>query len=286
MYKTIVIHVDGGPQQASRLLAGALLASQHDAHLVGSAATGVSWMDFALLTGSAGAPIPIDDFAAMREATEARLRDFAEQAKRLGVAAIETRLIEDVADFGLLLQSRYADLVILSRDSDAGKVEMPPGARAPARARGLPERVCLHGVRPVLLVPDGWQGQALPGTAVVGWDGGMCALRAIGAALPLLQAADGVKLALVNPDQLSELHGEDPGADMALYLARHGVKVDVVVERTHATAGNALIEIARDCGAGLMVSGAYGHNRFREWALGGVTRELFERAPVPLLLAH
>jgi nucleotide-binding universal stress UspA family protein len=44
--------------------------------------------------------------------------------------------------------------------------------------------------------------------------------------------------------------------------------------------------LARDCHAGLMVSGAYGHSRFRELVLGGVTRELLERAPVPVLLAH
>ena len=44
--------------------------------------------------------------------------------------------------------------------------------------------------------------------------------------------------------------------------------------------------MARGLGAGLMVAGAYGHNRFREWVLGGVTRELLERAPVPLLIAH
>jgi nucleotide-binding universal stress UspA family protein len=279
MYKTIVVHVDGSPKQASRLRAAALLADAHGAHLVGSAATGISWMDFALLTGSGGAPAPMDDFTALREAGAARLREFTEQVKELGVASFETRLVEDLADYALLLQSRYADLLVLSRDSGAAT---PPGARV----RGLSERVCLHGVRPVLLVPDDWQGRTLPGTALVGWDGGMCALRAITAALPLLQAADTVKLALVNPDQLSELHGEDPGADMAVYLARHGVTVDVVVERTRATAGDALVALAHDCGAGLMVSGAYGHGRLRELVLGGVTRELLERAPVPLLLAH
>jgi nucleotide-binding universal stress UspA family protein len=281
MYKTIVVHVDGSPQQASRLRAAALLANAHGAHLVGSAATGISWMDFALLTGSAGVPIPLDDFTAMREAAASCLREFTEQAAVLGVAPVEARLIEDVADYALLLQSRYADLIVLSQGNGT---DTPPAAYA--RTRGLPERVSLHGVRPVLLVPGAWDGQALPGTAVVGWDGGMCALRAIAAALPLLQAADTVKLALINPDQLLELHGDDPGADMAVYLARHGVNVDVVVERTRATVGDALMALARDCGAGLMVSGAYGHSRFRELVLGGVTRELLERAPVPLLLAH
>ncbi|RYE95858.1 MAG: universal stress protein, partial [Oxalobacteraceae bacterium] len=76
------------------------------------------------------------------------------------------------------------------------------------------------------------------------------------------------------------------GADLALWLARHGVGVDVVLERTTTTAGHALAALARDSGAGLMVCGAYGHSRYREWMLGGVTRELLARAPVPLLIAH
>jgi nucleotide-binding universal stress UspA family protein len=150
----------------------------------------------------------------------------------------------------------------------------------------LPEHVTLHGARPVLVVPDDYQGQTIPGTAVVGWDGSMQAIRAIDGALPLLQRADSVKLALINPDQLSELHGEEPGADMALYLARQGVQVDVIVERTRSTTGEALISMARTSGAGLLVTGAYGHSRYREWILGGVTRALLERSPAPLLLAH
>ena len=281
MYKTIVVHVDGAPAQESRMLAAALLAGDHGAHLVGSAATGISWMDFALLTSNVGAPIPADDFTAMRIAAAERMRGFEAQAARLGVVSFEGRVVEDVADYALLLQSRYADLVVLSQDGDRQAV---PGALA--REHRLPERVSLRGIRPVLVVPADYRGAALAGTVVAGWDGGLCALRALVAAMPLLQRADSVKLALVNPDQLSELHGEQPGADMALYLARHGVKVEVVSERTSATAGAALMAMARGLGAGLMVAGAYGHNRFREWVLGGVTRELLERAPVPLLIAH
>jgi nucleotide-binding universal stress UspA family protein len=279
MYKTIVVHVDGSPQQESRMRAAALLAGEHGAHLVGSAATGISWLDYALLTGSMAAPIPPADFDGLRDAASLRLREFADLAARLGVASAEARLIEDVADYGLLLQSRYADLVVLSQDIDTE-------AGLPARVRGLPAHVALRGARPVLVVPAKYQGQAIPGTVVAGWDGSVQALRALAAALPLLQRADSVKLALINPDELSELHGEQPGADMALYLARHGVKVDVVLERTSSTVGDALMSLAMDCGAGLIVTGAYGHSRYREWVLGGATRELLERAPVPLLIAH
>jgi nucleotide-binding universal stress UspA family protein len=188
-------------------------------------------------------------------------------------------MIEDDPRYALLLQSRYADLVVLSQDSGRE-------AGLPARVRGLPEHVALRGARPVLVVPPSYLGEPIPGTAVVGWDGGMQALRAITAALPLLARAASVKLAVINPAMLSELHGDQPGADMALYLARHGAQVEVVVERTRATCGETLCALARDCGAGLMVSGAFGHSRYREWMLGGTTRELLERAPVPLLIAH
>ena len=279
MVKTIVVHVDGSPHQESRLRAAALLANEHGAHLVGNAATGVSWLDFALLTGSMAAPAPAADFQGLRDAAAVRLRGFEERARALGVASFEARMTEDDARYSLLLHSRYADLVVLSQEND-------PDPALPARVRGLPEYVALRGARPVLVVPDSYAGTPLPGTALVGWDGGMQAIRAITAALPLLRRAASVRLALINPDQLSELHGEEPGADMALYLARHGVPVEVVRERTRATVGDALTALARDSGAGLMVAGAYGHSRYREWMLGGVTRELLERAKVPLLIAH
>ncbi len=279
MYKTIVVHIDGSRQQESRLRAAALLAGAHGAHLVGAAATGVSWLDLALLSGAASAPVPVADFDELRETATARLRQFEEQAARLGVGSVESRLIEDAAGSGLLLESRYADLMVLSQDPR-------PAPGLPLRARGMPEHLAIRGTRPVLVVPEDYRVQVLPGIVVAGWDGSLQALRAITAALPLLAAADSVKLVLVNPDARSALHGEQPGADLALYLARHGVRVEVVLERTGSTVGNALMALARDSGAALMVAGVYGHSRYRELALGGVTRELLERAPVPLLIAH
>jgi nucleotide-binding universal stress UspA family protein len=279
MYKTIVVHIDGSPQQDSRMAAAARIAREHGAHLIGSAATGISWTDYLLLTGSMAAPVPPADFDGLRETAALHLRAFTDQAARLGVPSVEARLVEDTADGALLLQARYADLVVLSRDVD-------PDPGIPPRVRRLPEHVALRGPRPVLVVPSGYADQAIASTIVAGWDGSTQALRALAAALPLLARADGVRLVLVNPERLSDVHGEQPGADMALYLARHGVKVDVVLERTHATAGDALMALAGSAGAGLIVAGAYGHSRYREWVLGGVTRELLERTPVPLLLAH
>lgn len=282
MYKTIVVHVDDSPGQETRLRAAAWLASEHEAHLVGSGSTGISWLDYALLTGSMGAPMmPESDFSGVREAVQVRLRQFESAVQRMGVASFETRVIEDDARYALLLESRYADLVVVSREIASAPI---PGLQS--QVRGLPEYVALHGARPVLVIPPGWPGLPLSGTAVVGWDGSTRAIRAIQGALPLLKQAESVKLALVNPDATANRHGAEPGADMALHLARHGVKVEVVIEHTQASAGEALMAIAHASGATVLVTGAFGHSRAREFVLGGVTRTLLAKSQTPLLIAH
>ena len=278
MYKTIVVHVDDSTAMASRLQAAAQLATLHGAHLVGAAATGTSWSSYALLVGSM-AVAPVDEFDAMCVEARKSLQHFAESARRLGVESLEERMTEDEHRRALLMQSRYADLVVTSLDTGAGKgMDM--------RVRGLPQYIAMHGARPVLAVPPAYSGKPIAERIVAGWDGSLQAIRALQAALPLLVRAQSVQLALINPDRESGLHGDEPGADMALYLARHGVPVEVVLEKTQAAPGQALADLAHDAGAGLIVAGAFGHSRYRELVLGGVTRYLLERSPLPVLLAH
>lgn len=276
------MHVDGSAAQTARLRAAAQLASRFDAHLVGSASTGISWFDYSLLVSSMGAPmLPEADFNGVRDAVRKRLEEFTVAATRLGAASVETHMLEEDTRYALLLESRYCDLLVVSRDSE------PIGSTAlNLQVRGLPQHLAMQGVRPVLVVPPDWQDRPLPGTAIVGWDGSTQAQRAIDGALPLLQQASNVKLTLVNPETLGPQHGDEPGADMARYLARHGVKVEVQVEHTHTSTGDALCAVARSYQAGLLVTGAYGHSRYRELVLGGVTRLLLERSHIPLLLAH
>jgi nucleotide-binding universal stress UspA family protein len=278
MYKTIVVHVDGGSQLAPRLRVAAGLARQHDAHLVGSAVTGISQRDFLTLGTSAMAALPDSDYDRLREAGSALLLNFTAQIERLDVSSWEQRLVEDDAQHALLQETRYAELLVLSRGT-------PTFARL-RLASDLPEYVALHCTRPVLVVPDDYQDEIVGSTIVVGWNASMEATRAVTAALPQLKLARSVLLALINPDELSERHGEQPGGDIALYLARHGVNVEIVRERSDAGTAPALLGLARDCGADLLVAGAYGRSRYREWIAGGVTRGLLEENTVPLLLAH
>lgn len=73
---------------------------------------------------------------------------------------------------------------------------------------------------------------------------------------------------------------------MALYLARHGVRVEVSAAETEADVGDALLSHAADHRFDLIVMGAFGHSRFREIMLGGATRTVLRSSAVPLWMAH
>ena len=76
------------------------------------------------------------------------------------------------------------------------------------------------------------------------------------------------------------------GADIALHLARHGVNVVVRREDGAADVGSALLSLAADVGADLLVMGGYGHTRLREVLLGGVTQTVLKSMTIPVLMSH
>jgi nucleotide-binding universal stress UspA family protein len=280
MFKTIVVHVDDTDAARTRVQAAALLANTFGAHLVGSAATGVTYASYAMLFGSMAVPATQSEYDALRLAARAPLAHFSQTAQGLGVSSLEERLLDEETRVALHLQSRYADLLVVSRDTPASH------GSALADVGGLPAYLALHTARPVLVVPPNYAGAPLLEHIAVGWDGSEHALRAISAAIPLMQRAAAVKLILVNPNPVLDLHGQEPGADMALYLARHGIPVEVLVQQIDRHPGEVILQLAQDQGCGMIVAGAYAHSRLRELILGGVTRTLLSRSPLPLLLAH
>jgi nucleotide-binding universal stress UspA family protein len=125
-------------------------------------------------------------------------------------------------------------------------------------------------------------------TVAIAWNGSPEALRATHSALPLLQRARRIVI----------LHGEQrpsvrmmawqPPFDLAGYLLRHGIAAEsrVLQGGDEDDVGAALLGATRDAGAGLLVMGAYGHTRFHEWVLGGVTRHVLAHAGLPVFLRH
>lgn len=140
---------------------------------------------------------------------------------------------------------------------------------------------------PILIVPKGQTASLRPKTVLIAWDSRNEASHAVRAAMEQLTAAENVCVAIVDPFASAHSNGEEPGADVAAFLARHGIRVSVDVL---PSAGRAVVDVLRqhaiDIGAELIVMGAYGHSRVREWIFGGVTRSMLEQAPVSLLMTR
>jgi nucleotide-binding universal stress UspA family protein len=89
-----------------------------------------------------------------------------------------------------------------------------------------------------------------------------------------------------NPRARYNAHGDLPGADIALYLSRHGVKAECRADKVSGPVGEALLSLAADTNADLLVMGGYGHARYREMLLGGVTETILHSMTLPVLLSH
>jgi nucleotide-binding universal stress UspA family protein len=147
------------------------------------------------------------------------------------------------------------------------------------------ETTLFESGRPVILVPYIQKGPFKLDNVMVCWDGSRPAARAIGDAMPLLVKAGGVEIVIVTNERGKQ--DEIEGADMGQHLARHDVKVDVHrIPGGDIDVADALLSHAADSGTDFIVMGGYGHSRFREFVLGGVTHSIFRSMTVPVLMSH
>jgi nucleotide-binding universal stress UspA family protein len=104
--------------------------------------------------------------------------------------------------------------------------------------------------------------------------------------MPLIKRAAKIFIAVCNPDDERIDTGGEPGADLATFLARHHQNVELVRRDPSEAVDAALIDLAAELGANLMLAGAYGHSRLHDWVLGSTTRGLIENTRIPLMMTH
>jgi nucleotide-binding universal stress UspA family protein len=147
------------------------------------------------------------------------------------------------------------------------------------------ETTLFESGRSVIFVPYIQKAPFKVDNVMVCWDGSRPAARAIGDAMPLLVKAGSVEIVIVTNERGKQ--DEIEGADMGQHLARHDVKVDVHrVPGGNIDVADALLSHAADSGSDFVVMGGYGHSRFREFVLGGVTHSIFRSMTVPVLMSH
>ena len=277
-FKTILVHLDETARCQERIRIAAKIANAHDAHLVGAAMIGVSTESLQSSDGSQNDPNLARHLDFLRTRAARAVALFEPLARQFGVNSFEGRVVDGEAGEGMSLQARYCDLVVV------GQTDLDE--KAPVVAPAFPEYMVLHAGRPVLVIPRKGEFAEVGRRALISWDASRGATRSVTDAIPLLLNAEIVQLAVFNANARGAEHGEQPGDDVALYLARHGVTVEVLQHKTSRDVGTALLSLSDDLSSDLIVMGGYGHSRFRQMLLGGVTRTVLAGMKVPVMMSH
>lgn len=187
--------------------------------------------------------------------------------------------VAQISDLGrhVAHRARFSDLVVLPR---------PYGPDRGSEVEPVVEAALFEGHAPVLVVPDDFEPQGQPKTVMVAWNESIESMTAIRQAMPFLRAADLVRIVVIDPPT----HGperSDPGGLLSQMLARQDVRCEIdVLSKTLTRVSDVLNRHAVDTSSDMIVMGAYGHSRFREAILGGATRNMLEKAAVPVFMAH
>ncbi|HKR89965.1 MAG TPA: universal stress protein [Phenylobacterium sp.] len=271
-YASVLVHVEPVPGARQRLQVAVELARDLQARLIGLGAETIEPFP---------APDPLMGYATgewlvlLQEQVNNDLQA-AEKAFRKEAEGLdgEWRSAQDFPIRALVRNARAADLVVAS-----------PQARGGGCRSVDPAELVMTAGRPVLLAPPG--ARRLRGEAVVvAWKDTREARRAVADALPLLSRANDVIVQAVCAAQEDE-NAAFQAADVCAALRRHGVKARPAAARGGPDEVVAILtKTAEQAGADLIVAGAYGHSRAREWVFGGVTFELMRHVPCFLLLSH
>lgn len=271
-YTTLLVYVDAAEQAEAAVRVAAGLADRFNATLIGLSALEVR-------------PQFVTDGVVLAEAVEADIKEKRARLAAKGIwfrslAGADRRKVEwrSMLDFpaeALAREARCADLIVIRRagsSSDAYSTLDPGGA-------------ILKVGRPVLVVPDGVTALRAE-HIVIGWKDRREARRAVQDALPFLREAARVTIVEICGA------GEEDAArehidDVARYLTRHRISGGPrVILHQDGSGAAALIRLAQEEGADLLVTGAYGHSRLGEWIFGGVTRDLLATSAVCCLMSH
>jgi nucleotide-binding universal stress UspA family protein len=273
-YSTLMVHLEFGKTNAGLLAIAGDLAERFHAHVIGIAAC--QPMQFVYGMGYVSADYFERDMADLRKESQAAESEFR-SALQTRAGSLEWR---STVEFGALSghiahEARSSDLIITSVESG--------GLFEASRLVNTGDLIMQVG-RPVLVVPQGAKALALD-QVLVAWKDTRETRRAVLDALPLLKKAAHVTLAEIAVEDrlpLARKHLEE----VAGWLGRHGVEAEGRALLSTGENADQLYAIAKEQGADVVIAGAYGHSRLREWVLGGVTRDLLLRADLCALVSH
>lgn len=273
--RNILVAYNGTESSERAVKLASIIAARRDAHLTAIYAHSIPathvQLEFYLPAAS------LDVMEEHEREAETRVKASFEKLVAEQDASLRTDFLT-VRGFPNDILAEYArtyDLIVVGQPSgEAGSLYYEPN----------PDTIALQSGRPVLIAPRGFDQMHLRRDAVVAWDGRRAAARALSDAMGILEGQDKVTVLHVGRDESAV---RQPGRDVMEYLSRHGIHAELSVQPPGSLAiSDIILNAVADSSAGLLVMGAYEHSRFSEMLLGGVTREVVERAHVPVLMAH
>lgn len=274
-YKQVLVHMDAQERSATRLSIARRIAHAHGAVLdaLYAASLVASTMPYPEFGEHASSLLQRE----LQRCAQARATFDREMRQPDGDAAWSELTVFPLVQ-GFAEQALFADLLVLGQhDPGTGSTpDVPPD---------FVEAVLAASGRPALVIPYTGEYEALPRRIAIAWKPGREAMRAVAAALPLLQRAERVDVLCWAPGPGPAVQG--PRLDLRGWLRLHGVSVQWHEDPAEpADLGELLLSRACDLSADLLVMGCYGHARVREWVLGGVSRTVLRSMTLPVLMSH
>ncbi len=272
-YKTVLVHASADQEAEARMKAARSVAEAFGAALVGVGSAGwdpMVQLDADLAEAWVAAAL-LDQAKLELQQAEANFRKIA--AGHPHEVIWKAREF-DAPDQAMAALALCGDLVVAGRE-----------AAHAGRQRARAGRLVMQAGLPVLLVGAG-QASVTLDRVVIGWKNTRETRRAVSDALPILKQAKEVLLAAICE---AEAHGaaECELRDVAARLARHGIVAETMTKApVYSSTADDLRRLCESRAADLLVVGAYGHSRLREWVFGGVTADLLGRAAVTVLFGR
>jgi nucleotide-binding universal stress UspA family protein len=259
--RSILVYADRGPSMDARLESGLSLARANGGHVTVLVDTPIS--RYVAMDPMGMSYVASDAMKAALADDDAHGQAIEEQLASQDVPFDVVHSESDPLD-ALAAASKLADIVILSRSSS------------------LAGELTLSVHTPVLVLPDRSELKLPLACACIAWDGGNESATALRGAIPLLAGCTAVHVLTVR-----EKPGGFPATDAVRYLSRHGISAEMSELARGSSTEETLAKAVSKLGGELLVMGAYGKSRMREFLFGGVTRYFLEECAKPaLLLAH
>lgn len=280
--KIVTIFLDVSASGKKRAAHAASLAQQWGAHLIGLHAVfeGVTLpLSMCYARGAQATNAVVAYEHQLDSDAEARAAELGEYFRAvcagLGVSGEFRPIGRENTTAEAVRIAFHSDLIIVGHPEPHG---LPDGLSI--------ERLIVETGAPLLIVPNDWKGETIGSNILIGWNATREARRAVTDAMAFLVTAESVTLLVIDPDEIPR-HGEDSGSDITLHLRRHGAHVDFEQVASNGFSVSAiLLDYAERSASDLLVVGAYSHARLTEALLGGTTRTLLARTPVPTLMSR